>query len=125
MGYFASNNLLTKMNQTPYSDCSNICTHEICSNQASQATLATNTDEFVPSTKKENEKKISTVKKVGIATGVILGLVTISLIARRKLKAVTKLAENIEFTPAKTMEESKEFYGSYAKTCSRRRDKNS
>lgn len=66
-------------------------------------------DEFIPSTKKEEEKKTSTAKKAGIAAGVIIGLTAIGLIVRGKLKAVTKLAENIEFTPAKTMEEAREF----------------
>lgn len=55
------------------------------------------------------EKKKSTAKKWGILTGAALGLAAAGLIIRGRLKAVTQLAEHIDFTPAKTMEEAKEF----------------
>lgn len=55
------------------------------------------------------EKKKSTAKKWGILTGAALGLAAAGLIIKGRLKAVTQLAEHIDFTPAKTMEEAKEF----------------
>lgn len=55
------------------------------------------------------EKKKSTAKKWGILAGAALAVTAAGLIIRGRLKAVTKLAEHIDFTPAKTMEEAKEF----------------
>ncbi len=71
-------------------------------------------DEVVLTAKKPEEEK-KTGKKLAIAAGAALGIAAIGLIVRGRLKAVTKLAEHIDFTPAKTMEEAREFARTHLK----------
>ena len=57
----------------------------------------------------EENKKLTKNQKLGIASGALLGVAALGLIIRGRLKAVTKLAEHIDFAPASTMEEAREF----------------
>ena len=57
----------------------------------------------------EENKKLTKNQKLGIDSGALLGDAALGLIIRGRLKAVTKLAEHIDFTPASTMEEAREF----------------
>ena len=72
-------------------------------------------DEVILNGQKREVKKHSTAKKAGIAAAVAIGLTAVALIARGKLKSAQKLAENIEFSPAKTIEEAKEFAKTHLK----------
>lgn len=115
MDYFSSNSLIAQMNHPQYAANKAAQPAQTAAIAANQTNPSQNTDEFVPSTAQKDKKEATTAQKTGIAAGVLIGLTAIGLIARGKLKAVTKLAENIEFTPAKTMEEAAEFAKTHLK----------
>lgn len=73
------------------------------------------TDEVILNGQKEAPKKKTAAKTLGIAAGIAIGLAAIGLIVRGKFKTAQKLAENIEFTPAKTIEEANEFAKTHLK----------
>lgn len=105
----SENNLLNTLPYT-YTRTSAEVPAESCKTQISEQ----NSDTLRLSTKTDEDKK-KKYKKYGIATGILLGITAIGLIIRGRLKAVTKLAEHIDFTPAKTMEEAKEFAKTHLK----------
>lgn len=72
-------------------------------------------DEVILSSADKDDKKKKSYKKWGILTGAAVAATAVGLIIRGRLKAVTKLAEHIDFTPAKTMEEAIEFAKTHLK----------
>ena len=115
MDYFSSNSLIAKMNHPQYAANKAAQPAQTAAIAANQTNPSQNTDEFAPSSAKKEKKEATTAQKTGIAAGVLIGLTAIGLIARGKLKTVTKLAENIEFKPAKSMEEAVEFAKNHLK----------
>ena len=71
--------------------------------------MTQDTTSFTTKAPEVEEKKKNNAKKWGILAGAALAVTVAGLIIRGRLKAVTQLAEHIDFTPAKTMEEAKEF----------------
>lgn len=71
--------------------------------------MTQDTTSFTTKAPEVEEKKKNNAKKWGILAGAALVVTVAGLIIRGRLKAVTQLAEHIDFTPAKTMEEAKEF----------------
>lgn len=71
--------------------------------------MTQDTTSFTTKAPEVEEKKKNSAKKWGILAGAALAVTAAGLIIRGRLKAVTQLAEHIDFTPAKTMEEAKEF----------------
>ena len=64
---------------------------------------------FTPKTNDVDDKKKNNAKKWGVVTAAAVALTAVGLVIRGRLKSVTQLAEHIDFKPAKTMEEAKEF----------------
>ena len=71
--------------------------------------MTQDTTSFTTKAPEVEEKKKNSAKKWGILAGAALAVTAAGLIIRGRLKSVTQLAEHIDFTPAKTMEEAKEF----------------
>ena len=71
--------------------------------------MTQDTTSFTTKAPEVEEKKKNNAKKWGILAGAALAVTVAGLIIRGRLKAATQLAEHIDFTPAKTMEEAKEF----------------
>ena len=70
--------------------------------------MTQDTTSFTTKAPEVEEKKKNNAKKWGILAGAALAVTVAGLIIRGRLKAVTQLAEHIDFTPAKTMEVAKE-----------------
>lgn len=71
--------------------------------------MTQDTTSFTTKAPEVEEKKKNSAKKWGILAGAALAVTAAGLIIRGRLKSVTQLSEHIDFTPAKTMEEAKEF----------------
>lgn len=111
--YPVSNNLLYQIpqNSSYINSVQNAAYNPVVSGvtPAISQQLAFDTVTISSKNSQEENKKLTKNQKLGIASGALLGVAALGLIIRGRLKAVTKLAEHIDFAPASTMEEAREF----------------